>query len=149
MSVCANCGGFIGEPGKAYGYAGKWCHCPINPATQYQRPTVGGQMTKHCDRHQNYWWLTPVLAIRCKRCVAEDKLSSAKEAACQCMQNVECWDCEDRRMKLAKAKEAERLAARKADLMLHDESLRMRNSFTEVVAELRAARALVDELESK
>lgn len=29
---CCNCGGFIGEPGKAYGYAGKWCYC-ATPAT--------------------------------------------------------------------------------------------------------------------
>lgn len=27
MQSCAACGGAIGEPGKAYGYAGKWCHC--------------------------------------------------------------------------------------------------------------------------
>lgn len=30
---CATCGGFIGEPGKVYGYAGKWCHC-WNPASR-------------------------------------------------------------------------------------------------------------------
>lgn len=24
---CGKCGGFIGEPGKVYGYAGRWCHC--------------------------------------------------------------------------------------------------------------------------
>lgn len=24
---CIKCGVFIGEPNKAYGYAGKWCHC--------------------------------------------------------------------------------------------------------------------------
>lgn len=24
---CARCGGFVGEPMKAYGYAGQWCHC--------------------------------------------------------------------------------------------------------------------------
>lgn len=24
---CKKCGGFIGEPGKVYGYAGKWCVC--------------------------------------------------------------------------------------------------------------------------
>lgn len=28
MNSCAACGGLIGEPGKAYGYAGRWCHCP-------------------------------------------------------------------------------------------------------------------------
>ena len=27
MRSCAACGGLIGEPGKAYGYAGRWCHC--------------------------------------------------------------------------------------------------------------------------
>lgn len=27
MSTCANCSGLIAEPGKAYGYAGKWCFC--------------------------------------------------------------------------------------------------------------------------
>lgn len=26
-TMCTKCGGFIGEPGKAYGYAGKWCDC--------------------------------------------------------------------------------------------------------------------------
>lgn len=25
--VCDACGGFVGEPGKACGYAGKWCQC--------------------------------------------------------------------------------------------------------------------------
>lgn len=29
-SSCQACGGFIGEPGKVYGYAGKWCSC-IHP----------------------------------------------------------------------------------------------------------------------
>lgn len=24
---CSVCGGLIAEPNKAYGYAGKWCHC--------------------------------------------------------------------------------------------------------------------------
>jgi hypothetical protein len=24
---CGRCGGLIAEPGKVYGYAGKWCHC--------------------------------------------------------------------------------------------------------------------------
>lgn len=38
MASCLNCGGLIGEPGKVYGYAGKWCYCPKDPATQYQRP---------------------------------------------------------------------------------------------------------------
>lgn len=28
MNSCAACGGLIGEPGKAYGYVGRWCHCP-------------------------------------------------------------------------------------------------------------------------
>lgn len=27
MQSCAGCGGAIGELGKAYAYAGKWCHC--------------------------------------------------------------------------------------------------------------------------
>ena len=27
MRSCAACGGLIGEPGRAYGYAGRWCHC--------------------------------------------------------------------------------------------------------------------------
>lgn len=27
MRMCAACGGLIGEPGKAYGYVGRWCHC--------------------------------------------------------------------------------------------------------------------------
>lgn len=27
MKSCAACGGAIGEPGKAYSYAGRWCHC--------------------------------------------------------------------------------------------------------------------------
>ena len=26
-TVCKKCGGFIGKPGVAYGYAGKWCTC--------------------------------------------------------------------------------------------------------------------------
>lgn len=24
---CKRCRGFVGEPNKAYGYAGQWCHC--------------------------------------------------------------------------------------------------------------------------
>ena len=27
MRVCTACGGVVGEPGKVYGYAGRWCHC--------------------------------------------------------------------------------------------------------------------------
>lgn len=27
MSTCQTCGGLIAEPNKAYGYAGKFCHC--------------------------------------------------------------------------------------------------------------------------
>lgn len=27
MRSCAGCGKAIGEPGKAHGYVGKWCHC--------------------------------------------------------------------------------------------------------------------------
>lgn len=30
MMSCLKCGGAVGEPGKAYTYAGEWCHCP-NP----------------------------------------------------------------------------------------------------------------------
>jgi hypothetical protein len=26
-SMCQHCGGLIAEPMKAYGWAGKWCHC--------------------------------------------------------------------------------------------------------------------------
>lgn len=26
-SMCQKCGGLIGEPGKAYGWTGKWCLC--------------------------------------------------------------------------------------------------------------------------
>lgn len=26
-NMCQKCGGLIGESGKAYGWAGKWCHC--------------------------------------------------------------------------------------------------------------------------
>jgi len=41
MDTCLNCGGAIGEPGKAYGYAGKWCYCPVlqgqRPASHEQR----------------------------------------------------------------------------------------------------------------
>ena len=35
---CTKCGGFIGEPGKAYGYAGKWCHCPVPSPMQPYAP---------------------------------------------------------------------------------------------------------------
>ena len=38
MDRCLNCGGAIGEPGKIYGYAGKWCYCPENPISVYRRP---------------------------------------------------------------------------------------------------------------
>jgi hypothetical protein len=36
--ACLNCGGLIFDPGEICGYAGKVCHCPINPAHLYQRP---------------------------------------------------------------------------------------------------------------
>ena len=26
-TTCMTCGGLIAEPGKVYGWAGKWCHC--------------------------------------------------------------------------------------------------------------------------
>lgn len=33
---CVQCGGFIGEPGKAYGYSGKYCFCANqNPYAPY------------------------------------------------------------------------------------------------------------------
>lgn len=38
MDHCLNCGGAIGEPNTPYGYAGKWCCCPVNPAHQFRRP---------------------------------------------------------------------------------------------------------------
>lgn len=38
MDICLNCNGAIGQEGVAYGYAGKWCHCPVNPISLYQRP---------------------------------------------------------------------------------------------------------------
>lgn len=40
-SMCRKCGGLIGEPGKAYGWAGKWCHCAIEepPAKIERLPT--------------------------------------------------------------------------------------------------------------
>jgi len=27
MRMCAACGGLIGEPGRTYSYAGRWCYC--------------------------------------------------------------------------------------------------------------------------
>lgn len=39
MTSCLNCGGLIGEPGIAYGYVGKFCHCPIHPSRVYQNPS--------------------------------------------------------------------------------------------------------------
>lgn len=30
--MCSKCGGLIGEPNKAYGWAGKWCHCAYRPS---------------------------------------------------------------------------------------------------------------------
>lgn len=38
MDSCLNCGGAIGEPGVSYGYAGRWCNCPIHPSRLYQNP---------------------------------------------------------------------------------------------------------------
>lgn len=41
MATCSRCNGLIAEPGKAYSYSGKFCHCawaasqgPINPGPQ-------------------------------------------------------------------------------------------------------------------
>lgn len=41
-SHCTKCGGFVGEPGKIYGYAGKWCQCgwqdwSMTPSPEYQK----------------------------------------------------------------------------------------------------------------
>lgn len=36
--TCDKCGGFIGEPGKAYGYAGRWCQCHITEELKVAQP---------------------------------------------------------------------------------------------------------------
>ena len=36
---CGKCGGFVGQPGKAYGYAGQWCHCE-KPVYVESKPQV-------------------------------------------------------------------------------------------------------------
>lgn len=46
-STCPKCGGFVGETGKSYGYAGKWCHCTWPQETT---PIVG---------QQQWGWLCP------------------------------------------------------------------------------------------
>jgi len=37
MDNCLTCGGLIMEPGRAYGYGGQVCHCPVRG--QFQQPT--------------------------------------------------------------------------------------------------------------
>jgi hypothetical protein len=60
---CEKCGGFIGETGKSYGYAGKVCHCgwTINKIFQNIKSNVG--------------WLCP----ECK------KVHSPTTAYCNCL----------------------------------------------------------------
>jgi len=38
--TCRNCGGFVGEAGKPYGYAGKWCHCAKPEVWRSKLPTL-------------------------------------------------------------------------------------------------------------
>ena len=38
MTHCLTCGGAMGEPGKSYGYAGKWCHCSVTHPLQRSAP---------------------------------------------------------------------------------------------------------------
>ena len=37
MATCAKCGGLMAEPGRVYGWGGKFCHCHLgkNPITDY------------------------------------------------------------------------------------------------------------------
>lgn len=42
MTPCRNCGGAIGEPGKAYGYAGRWCVCQHPNPSPLSNPFVVG-----------------------------------------------------------------------------------------------------------
>jgi rubrerythrin len=39
MDICLNCKKAIMEPGVPYLYAGPVCHCPVNSAKQFQRPS--------------------------------------------------------------------------------------------------------------
>ena len=42
MTRCRNCGGAIGEPDKAYGYAGRWCVCQHPNPSPLSNPFVVG-----------------------------------------------------------------------------------------------------------
>ena len=46
LTPCSKCGGFIGDPGKVYGYVGKRCHCGWKQVQQFDYPPyypLGGQ----------------------------------------------------------------------------------------------------------
>ncbi len=52
MSLCMTCGGFIVEANKAYGYAGKFCHCatprsPLADIIDKHRPLGLGDVKIH------------------------------------------------------------------------------------------------------
>lgn len=52
MDICRNCGGAIMQPGVAYGWAGKTCHCPVHPSRQYQDPMSRPlDLTRLVDTH--------------------------------------------------------------------------------------------------
>lgn len=60
---CKNCGGFIGEPMKVYGYAGKWCHC-LNPQQQ-ENPMKATKELPHTDAQKCCKSLHTSLAMIC------------------------------------------------------------------------------------
>lgn len=49
--ICDKCGGFVGEPNKAYGYVGKWCYCEkqVNPIP-YTTSVDSYNFCPHCGK---------------------------------------------------------------------------------------------------
>ena len=58
MSTCENCGGLIAEPGKVYGWGGKFCHCLIPRRMEF---TIPDELQEKVERLQSQQsWNTQV-----------------------------------------------------------------------------------------
>lgn len=95
--MCMSCGGLIGEPGKVYGWAGKWCYCPrpekvCTPAPQIiQVPdmeTVNRMQRELADLYRlNHQQTLDIIYLNHKIQILTKALDliKYKHVACECM----------------------------------------------------------------